>query len=120
MRVPNIFTAIADVMAGYFIVLGPDFQWPALIGLCVATSALYAGGCVLNDICDRDLDAVERPFRPIPSNKVSLKEAYFLLYLLFAVGLLAALFAGFSSLLIGVILILLIIAYDTQTKDIAI
>ena len=77
MRFPNIFTAVADVMAGYFIVLGSGFQWPALFGLCIATSAFYAGGCVLNDICDRELDAAERPFRPTPSKKVSVKEAFF-------------------------------------------
>lgn len=120
MRLPNVFTAMADVMAGYFIVLGTNFQWPALIGLCIATSALYAGGCVLNDICDRDLDAVERPFRPLPSKKVTLKEAYFLLCFLFAVGLLAALYAGLPSLFTALILVLLIIAYDTRSKDIVI
>jgi len=120
MRFPNIFTAMADVMAGYFIVLGPNFQWPALTGLCISTSALYAGGCVLNDICDKDLDAVERPSRPIPSKKVSVKEAYFLLCFLFAVGLTAALCVGFPSLFTAIILVLLIIAYDTISKDIVI
>jgi 4-hydroxybenzoate polyprenyltransferase len=118
MRLPNVFTAMADVMAGYFIVLGSDFQWTVLIGLCIATSALYAAGCVLNDICDRNLDAVERPSRPIPSKKVSLKEAYFLLCLLFAVGLLAALCAGLPSLFTALVLVVLIIAYDALTKDI--
>ena len=120
MRLPNVFTAMADVMAGYFIVLGSSFQWSALIGLCIATTTLYAGGCVLNDICDRDVDAVERPFRPIPSNKVSLNKAYILLCGLFGVGLLASFSAGLSSLITALVLVILIVAYDALSKDIPI
>ena len=70
MRFPNIFTAIADVTAGCLIVLGSDAQWAPLIALAISTSAIYAAGCVLNDICDRQIDAKERPERPIPSGAV--------------------------------------------------
>jgi len=120
MRLPNIFTAIADVMAGCLIVLGSDVQWRTLLGLCISTSAIYAGGCVLNDLCDRQIDAVERPFRPIPSQRVSVREAFFLTSLLFAVGLLAAFSAGWHSFYNALVLVILVIAYDTLTKDIAV
>jgi len=117
MRLPNVFTAMADVMAGYLIVTGPDFQWTILIGLSITSSVLYAGGCVLNDICDREVDAVERPFRPIPSKMVSVKEAYLLLCFLFAIGLIATFRAGLATFITAIILVFLIIAYDTRTKD---
>jgi 4-hydroxybenzoate polyprenyltransferase len=120
MRFANTFTAMADVMAGYLIVSGANFQWSALIGLCIASAALYAGGCVLNDICDRELDAAERPFRPIPSKQVSLAEAWLLLVILFALGLLAAMYVGFPTFVTALVLILLIIAYDAVSKDIVI
>jgi 4-hydroxybenzoate polyprenyltransferase len=120
MRFPNIFTAIADVTAGCLIVLGSDVQWTPLIALAISTSAIYAAGCVLNDICDRQIDAKERPERPIPSKRVSVKEAYMLTLLLFAVGILAAFLTGIHSFYIALVLILLVIAYDSLTKDIAV
>jgi 4-hydroxybenzoate polyprenyltransferase len=120
VRFPNIFTAMADVIAGCLIVLGSDIQWVTLMGLCISTSAIYAGGCVLNDLCDRDVDARERPLRPIPSQRVSIKEAFFLTCVLFTIGLIAALGAGLSSFITALILVLLVIAYDTRTKNIAI
>lgn len=120
MRFPNIFTAIADVMAACLVVLGSDVQWTTLTGLCISTSAIYAGGCVLNDLCDRQIDAIERPFRPIPSKRVSVKEAIFLTLLLFSLGLLAAFLAGIHSFYTALVLILLVVAYDTLSKNIAV
>lgn len=38
--------------------------------LALAASAFYIGGMFLNDACDAELDARERPERPIPSGEV--------------------------------------------------
>ena len=40
-------------------------------GLVAASSCLYLAGMALNDYADREVDAVERPGRPIPSGRVS-------------------------------------------------
>jgi 4-hydroxybenzoate polyprenyltransferase len=117
MRFPNVFTAMADVLAGYLIVLGTSIEWPQLLGLLISTSGIYAGGCVLNDLCDRKVDAVERPFRPIPSGKVSVAAASFLAFILYGIGLLGALSAGSLSFYIALVLVLLTILYDGLTKQ---
>ena len=54
-------------------------------GLVASSSCLYLAGMALNDYADRDVDAVERPGRPIPSGRVSPE---------FALGLAGALTAG--------------------------
>jgi 4-hydroxybenzoate polyprenyltransferase len=41
---------------------------------------------VWNDVCDRKIDAEERPFRPIPSGRVSVRTAAVLGTLLMAIG----------------------------------
>ena len=68
VRPANVATALADVLAGYAVAgLGnPGLGW-----LLLSTACLYAGGVVLNDVFDRDLDRIERPERPIPSGRVS-------------------------------------------------
>lgn len=117
VRFPNVFTAIADVLAGYFIAMAPKLVWSDLLGLAVSSSMFYAGGCALNDLCDLELDARERPFRPLPSGKVSPWEAGFLVIFLFVGGLSLAFGVGGEQFLLGAILVALIVSYDAFTKD---
>jgi 4-hydroxybenzoate polyprenyltransferase len=70
MRPANIVTAYADILAGYAAVGATDHR--ALGLLMIATTGLYGGVVVFNDVFDAKLDAVERPERPIPSGGVSL------------------------------------------------
>ena len=72
LRRHNVVTAVADVLAGYAV--GPCEQ-PGTVVAADANRLLYAGGVVLNDFFDRELDAVERPERPIPSGRVPAKQA---------------------------------------------
>jgi 4-hydroxybenzoate polyprenyltransferase len=70
LRFPAVFTVIADVMMGYLVARG-ELQPARLFALTlVASCCLYLGGMVLNDVYDADLDARERPERPIPSDRI--------------------------------------------------
>ncbi|MGL4422449.1 MAG: UbiA family prenyltransferase, partial [Gemmataceae bacterium] len=71
VRLPNVFTAVADiVMAGLF--TGAIAERPlAFVGIVVASVALYLSGMAWNDFFDRHEDARSRPFRPIPSGRIS-------------------------------------------------
>ena len=75
LRLPNVFTAVANVTMGY-VVTHRDLQPVPHFAALVATSCLlYLSGMVLNDVFDAKDDARERPDRPIPSGRVSLKAA---------------------------------------------
>lgn len=79
MRPANIVTAFADILAGYsaaggfiFISEGAlSFTHAGLGWLLISTFGLYGGGVVFNDVFDAELDAGERPERPIPSGRAS-------------------------------------------------
>ena len=61
VRLPNLFTAVGDIVAGYLIVSrGQDVSWRDLIVLMLASVCLYAGGVVLNDYFDRSARAAAR------------------------------------------------------------
>ena len=73
LRLPNVFTAVADVTMG-FLVTPTGFEPKQNFALLVvASSLLYLSGMVLNDVFDAEIDADERPERPIPSGRVSLE-----------------------------------------------
>lgn len=88
-RPANVVTAVADVWAGFALagawdamginmVYGDQSYWWNLLWLSLSTIGLYGGGVAFNDIADTELDAIERPERPIPSGRVSKKGAIFM------------------------------------------
>lgn len=117
MRLPNTFTAMADVIAGYLIVMGPEIAWIDLLGLLLSTSCIYSAGCVLNDISDCGRDALEHPLRPIPSGRVSVREAAIMALILYIIGLTGAFLAGSKPVITALVIILFSILYNFVTKD---
>jgi 4-hydroxybenzoate polyprenyltransferase len=119
VRLPNLFTAVGDIVAGYLIVSrGVDVSWRDLIILMLASVCLYAGGVVLNDYFDRDVDAVERPERPIPSGRIHARDALRLGVRLLGLGCVFAVGVGIPSLIAAVALAGCIVLYDARGKRI--
>lgn len=79
VRLPNVFSAVADILLGAFlahgIAGGTLFPWLGLPLVLGATVCLYWAGMVLNDFFDADADAELRPNRPIPSGRISRANA---------------------------------------------
>ena len=59
VRLPNVFTAMADILLGYLLTHEYVRFWPVLALLLGASSLLYMAGMVLNDYFDREQDARE-------------------------------------------------------------
>ena len=91
MRPANIVTAWADILAGFAASGAVGLINIQILGwLLLATTGLYGGGIVLNDVFDADLDAQERPERPIPSGRASRQGATLLGSTLLVIGVVAA------------------------------
>ncbi|MEM6401174.1 MAG: UbiA-like protein EboC [Cyanobacteria bacterium P01_D01_bin.116] len=116
-RPANIITAWTDVFAGIaasgFAVL--DNPLP-VAWLILATTGLYGGGVVLNDVFDAELDAKERPERPIPSGRTSLSGATFLGSVLLIIGVLAAAQVSWLSFSIACAVAAAALLYDAYAK----
>ncbi len=114
LRPANVVTALADVLAGYAVagrVNGRVLPW-----LLASTACLYAGGVVLNDVFDREIDRVERPERPIPSGRVSAATAALLGTTLLLLGVAFAAQATRAAMAVAVVLAASILAYDGWGK----
>src|SRR5215212_9235520 len=118
VRVPNLFTAAADVLAGYLTVTAGrgTFDAEQLTWLLVSTVCLYAGGVVLNDYFDEAVDRVERPERPLPSGRVTRSAARRLAVGLLIMGGLAAATVGPLSLGLALAIALSASVYDAIGK----
>ena len=96
-RVSNLPTVWTNVLAGVVLAGGRPgpFTWLALL---TAASLFYLGGMFLNDAFDREVDARERPERPIPAGLIGAGEVFAVGFGLLAGGWLAvAVAAGARS-----------------------
>ena len=120
VRLPNVFTAFADILAGYAIMhaLYPESDpgIKPLLLLCGASAAMYLSGMAFNDIADRDEDAEVRPNRPIPSGQVSLKGALACALLLMVLGIGLSYTVSAWSLKFSIMLAAAILQYDFNSK----
>ena len=114
-RVSNLPTVWTNVIAGATITnAAANLVDVALVGLAMTT--FYMGGMYLNDFFDRDIDARERPGRPIHTGDISAGAVSAIGFALLAVG--AALLARFDLLTViwGLALAGAIVLYDTWHK----
>ncbi len=118
VRIPTVFSSMSNAYAGWFI--GGARELSPALALGVGAAALFImAGMALNDIADREVDARERPDRPIPSGAVSLRAAWAVSLGMMAAGLGLLLAANPLSALVGAALCLAIFAYNFALKSTA-
>ncbi|WP_258534388.1 SCO3242 family prenyltransferase [Streptomyces sp. PT12] len=85
LRGPAALTVPGDIIAGAVTAGGAP---PRRIAMAAGASVcLYWSGMALNDWADRELDAVERPERPLPSGRIAPRAAFGAAAALTAAGL---------------------------------
>ncbi|MFQ6172098.1 SCO3242 family prenyltransferase [Oryzobacter sp. R7] len=116
VRAPAALTVPGDSLAGAAAAGWPAGRRSALLPL--ASVSLYWAGMALNDWADRDLDAVERPERPIPSGRVSPRTALALASGLTVAGVgIAAVAGGSRAAVVATVLAGAVWGYDLSAKS---
>lgn len=114
-RVSNLPTVWTNTLAGTLLAAG-DWQNARTLIVVVAMSLFYEGGMFLNDYFDREIDARERPERPIPSFEIAPRTVAAIGFALLAAGLALLAIVGLEALGLGLLLAALIVAYDLRHK----
>ncbi|MCK5579151.1 MAG: UbiA family prenyltransferase [Planctomycetes bacterium] len=142
IRFPYIFTALAEVWAGYFITAAilkvdltapeavaglsavPDTAqagmagWAGLVICGLISVCLYAAGMIFNDFVDVERDRQFHPDRPLATGEVSPVQAFWGGTLLCVAGiLLSEIFFGLATLTITFSIIILMVGYNFYTKS---
>src|SRR5947207_11747756 len=90
VRLPNAFSAMADICLGALVTDSLPDRLLAFLALLLSSTCLYCGGMVWNDYFDLEQDKRERPFRPLPSGRVSPEAAARLGVVLLVLGVASA------------------------------
>jgi 4-hydroxybenzoate polyprenyltransferase len=114
-RISNIPTVWTNVLAGSVIAGGA--QNPGRIALIMlAMTAFYAGGMYLNDFFDRDIDARDRPGRPIHAGEIRAATVSSIGFGLLATGTALMIPFGLAATVWGALLGAAIVLYDLWHK----
>jgi 4-hydroxybenzoate polyprenyltransferase len=121
-RVSNVPTVWTNAAAGVALA-GVAFPL-VFAGLVVALSLFYIGGMYLNDAFDREIDARERPERPIPSGIVAVQTVFAIGFgmmaagwlMLVAIGYMPDEGTGWQAPFAGALLAGAIVVYDMWHK----
>jgi 4-hydroxybenzoate polyprenyltransferase len=117
VRLPAVLSVPGDVLVGAA-ASGQVREVRRTAGLVASSSCLYLAGMALNDYADRDVDAVERPGRPIPSGRVTPRFALGLAAgLTVGAGLLAVAADGWRALAVAAPLAAAVWGYDLALKS---
>ncbi len=112
LRIGTLFSPAADVVASAAVA---GLPWSANVTAAMfASVCLYASGMVWNDVADRQIDAVQRPERPLPRGDLSLAFAVALGTLLMALGMWLSPCPVHHGLIAA-----LVLAYDFAGKRVA-
>ncbi len=114
LRISNLPTVWSNLIAGA--VVSAAFEGrvsvvPMAIVL-VAGSCLYLAGMVLNDVFDAAIDLRERPQRPIPSGRVSMRAAMAAGWGLLVIGAGLPWLVSMTAGLVAVAIAVLVVFYD--------
>jgi hypothetical protein len=114
-RVSNLPTVWTNVIAGAAIAsAAAPLATVAAVGL--AMTAFYVGGMYLNDYFDREIDARERPGRPIHAGAIGARTVSTIGFGLLAAGLVLLAPFGLASVTWGLALAGTIVLYDIWHK----
>ena len=118
IRLPSIFTAPTNILAGYFAAIAtPDANSVHILFLMISSALLYMAGMVLNDYFDIQIDKKERPSRPLASGAIKKGNALILaLAALATANIILLAMVSLASFVISIALSGIIVAYNFRLK----
>jgi 4-hydroxybenzoate polyprenyltransferase len=114
-RVSNLPTVWTNVLAGAAL-SGGLLSWPAILATLIAMSLMYVGGMYLNDAFDAEIDARERPDRPIPSGRVSRGTVMRVGFGMLGLGIFVLAVVSLAAAVVGLLLAGAIVFYNWHHK----
>lgn len=118
-RVSNLPTVWTNVLAGAIVagsITGRPLSIIHTLLVMLAISAFYCAGMYLNDAFDREIDARERPGRPIPSGQISARAVFAIGFVLQVAGIAILSYYGTWAIVCGCALAATILLYNVWHK----
>jgi geranylgeranylglycerol-phosphate geranylgeranyltransferase len=118
-RPVNGLMGVLGVLAGALIASGTDIadHWQNLAIASFVVIWFMAGGNALNDHIDRHIDIIAHPERPVPSGRITAKQALYASFVAFVISIVASFFLfDIVSIAMVAIACILMLSYELFLK----
>lgn len=109
-----VITGCAVFIGG--LLTGSIYPLSKIVLAVFSAAFICAGGNVLNDYFDVEIDRINKPKRPIPSGKIKRKAALIFFIILTSAGFSISIFITVKALLLAAFAILLLLVYNGYLK----
>nr|WP_305792401.1 UbiA family prenyltransferase [Acidianus sp. RZ1] len=116
IRVHNVIGAAIGDLMGYLVASFWEISVERLAISMIVVSLVAAGGYAINDVFDVEIDKINKPDRPLPSGKISLRRAIILSYGLMISGTIISITLGYFEVIIATITSLALYYYAKTLK----
>ena len=114
-----------SIMVGFAVIVGIligqpflSFDYTVLVSGFLTGFLISSFAMVINDYYDAEVDRLNQPSRPLPSNRVTVRGVKILSILLLASGLLSSFSLGFVTLIIAIVFAFISWVYSFRVKKI--
>jgi geranylgeranylglycerol-phosphate geranylgeranyltransferase len=114
-RPQNNFITALSVFVGATIT-GDLESWVKVFFACFSAFFISAGGNSINDFYDREIDRINKPYRPLPKGEISPSSVLPFSFFLFSSGVLLSLWVKPLSILLAFVACGLLIFYSSNLK----
>lgn len=118
IRPANLLITFFSIVVGAVICKTGSVPILIIFYAAVSGALAAAGGNVINDIFDVEIDRINRPGRPLPSGGISLRKAFLLYIILIILSAASASRVSFEALLIDISALMLLFLYSYKFKKI--
>lgn len=118
MRPVNFLITAVSVLVGVVICAEVLPSFPIILFAILSAAFSSAGGNVVNDIVDIEIDKISHPERALASNLISIKTAYIFYVLLIVVSIVLASMININSLVFVITANCLLLLYSFYLKKI--
>lgn len=111
----NVLIGMISIFMGAFLA-GTLAPFEKVLLACISGGVIMAGGNVVNDYYDVEIDRINKSFRPLPSGRVDKKTAWKFSTILFALGLFLSIFVQICSFVVAALTAFGLILYSARLK----
>ena len=116
IRPLNFLITFVSVIVSALICLPDKTPGMNLFIAALAAALVMASGNIINDIYDVTIDKINKPHRPLPSNKITVKEAYLIYFVFLFISIFISAIVNEIVVSIVLISILLLFFYSKYLK----
>ncbi len=111
----NVLLCMLSIFMGAFLA-GALSPLHKVLLACVSGGLIMAGGNVINDFYDVEIDRINKPFRPLPSGRIDRRAARKFSTNLFALGIFLSIFVQIWSFFVAGLTAFGLIVYSARLK----